>query len=326
LLGVEEITGRRLALSTFLVEPTLPGLCRAVTAAEEEARTPILALHRAGARPPIFCLYEATGDVGAYFELAAELGPDQPVFGIRSSALHHLERVPDSMETAARQVRDLLAEFHPVGPFALVGYSWAGILAFEVARQYAQEAGFNPFCGLLGSRPPPRQLSRFQRLLHAVRWLPDWAWRLARDRGRRWQRIRRAILSAQFFRHVAAGEKLTFPVWATGQTLAFEQIKLSHRYQPKLTHPVPVHLFRERGDFRNEPHPAHFNVADYLEDGGWRQWTGCAPTIHWLDGDHLTVLKRPQVTRTAQALRAALETHFASASPAAYPPRKKPAS
>ena len=325
LLGVEEITGRRLALSTFLLEPTLAGLCRAVTAAEEEARTPILALHRAGSLPPIFCLYEATGDVGAYFELAAELGPDQPVFGVRSSALHHLERIPDSMESAARQVRELLAEFHPVGPFALIGYSWAGLLAFEVARQYAQEIGFNPFCGLLGTRPPPRQLTRFQRLLHAVRWLPDWALGLARDRGRRWQRIRKAILTAQFFRHVATGEKLTFPEWATGQALAFEQIKLSHRYQPKCTHPVPVHLFRERGDFRNEPHPAHFNVTDYLEDSGWQHWTGCAPVIHWLDGGHSTVLKQPQVPQTAEALRAALARHFAAASPVAYPPRKKSA-
>lgn len=312
LLGVEEITGRRLALSTFLLEPTLPGLRRAVTAAVEEARTPILALHRAGTRPPIFCLYEATGDVGAYFELAAELGPDQPVFGIRSPALHHLERVPDSMEAAARQVRELLAEFHPVGPFALVGYSWAGMLAFEAARQHAQETGFNPFCVLLGTRPPPRQLTRFQRLLHALRWLPSWTIGLARDRGNRWQRIHKAIVTAKFFRHVAAGEKMNFPHWATGKTLAFELIKLSHRYQPKFTHPVAVHLFRERGDLRKEPHPAHFIARDYLEDGGWRQWTGCAPTIHWLDGDHMTVLKRPQVAHTAAALRAALETHFSA--------------
>ena len=313
LLGVEELTGRRLALSTFLLEPTLSGLCRAVKSAEEESQTPILALRRSGGQPPIICLYNLDGDVGAYFELCAELGPDQPVFGIRSSALHHVDRVPDSIETAARQVRALLREAFPRGPFALVGFSWAGLVAFEMARQYAHEEDFIPFCALLGTLAPPHRPPLAARLFHAVRWLPTWAWRLLQDRGHRWHRLRRAITTARFFRNLGAGEKPLVPPWATTQ-LARELINLAHQYQPAINRPVPIHLFRERASFHHESHPAGFIRTDHLEDGGWGRWAGTRPAIHWLDSDHTTALKRPQVTHTAAQLRSALAKHFTATS------------
>ena len=300
-----------MALSTFLLEPTLAGLCRAVAAAEDASQKPILTLRRAGTKPPVFCIHEVGGDVGAYFELAKELGEDQPVFGIRSPALHHIEHLPDSIETAARQVRAWLREFWPKGPFALVGYSWGGLLAFEVARQYACEEGLKPFCALLGTTAPLRRPSLAIKLYHALRWLPTWACQLAWDKGNRWKRIHAAVVSARFLRNLASEEILPVPAWInTPLPLGF--LKLAHRYQPALSRPVPIHLFRERVSFHRESHPANFVLTDHLEDGGWRHWTGCQPEIHWLDGDHMQVLKQPQVKRTAGELCAALAKHFAS--------------
>jgi len=310
LLGVEEITGRRLALSTFLLEPTLAGLCRAVAAAEDEAEVSILALRRTGSRPPLFCVYELGGDVGVYFELAAELGADQPVFGLRSSSAHHPERIPDSIETAARQARNRLRKFLPAGPFALAGFSWGGLLAFEMARQYAAEENLNPFCALFGTTAPPRQPSLPRKVLHAARWLPTWAWRLSQDKGRRWQRIREAVTSARFVRNLVAEEKLPVPVWANNP-VALRYIELAHRYRPPVSRPVPIHLFRENASFRRESHPAGFAITDHYEDGGWQHWTVCEPKIHWLNGEHMKVLKQPLVKETSQMLRAALEKHFA---------------
>src|SRR4029077_18545159 len=64
MLGVEEIIGQRVELSTFLLEPTLGGLCRAVRMRTNESTfQPVLALRKEGARPPLFCLYDLGGDV-----------------------------------------------------------------------------------------------------------------------------------------------------------------------------------------------------------------------------------------------------------------------
>lgn len=313
LLGLEEVTSRRLPLSTFLLEPTLAGLCRAATAAEDASRKPILALRRSGSRPPIFCLYNLGGDVDGYFELVAELGGDQPVYGIRSPALHHLERKPDSIESAAREVRGLLKEFWPRGPFALVGFSWAGILAFEVARQMGEEDGAAPFCALLGSAAPTRQLNFLQRLGFGARWGPLLAWRLMRESGFRWERWRKAG-SLRFLRKFATGEKASVPPWAAELSpLATELIKLAYCYHPAVSRPVPIHLFRERNSMRFDSRQIHFSLTNHLEDGGWGYWARRKPEIHWLDGEHIAVIKQPLVKETARELRAALARHFDSA-------------
>ena len=60
-----------------------------------------LPTHMAGAarhRPPVFCLYGIGGDVCHNLELSKALGPDQPVFGIRSHALDPstTDPLPDS--------------------------------------------------------------------------------------------------------------------------------------------------------------------------------------------------------------------------------------
>jgi len=310
LLGVEEITSRRLAHSTFLLEPTLAGLCRAVAAAENASGQPILALRRGGTRPPLFCLYNVSGDVESYFDLTVELGEDQPVFGIRSPALHQLERKPASIEAAAREVRVLLRDFAPKGPFALVGFSWAGLLVFEVARQCSEEDGFSPFCALLGTAAPARRRNFFGRLGHALGWLPGWAWRLIREPGFRWKRFCE-VCSTHALRRLVVGEKLIMPDWALRVPLAVELIKLAQQYQPAVSRPVPIHLFREHGSFHIESQQIRFTLTTHLPDGGWEYWTKCKPEMHWLEGEHLTVIKEPYVKQTARELRAAVAKHFA---------------
>ena len=105
MLGVENITGQWLEVSTFLVNPTFGGLCEAVKLRlAREKFEPVLTLRRDGTRPPLFCLYGHAGDIEAYFNLAEALGDNQPVFGIRSPALEDLSRLPPSMEEAAADV------------------------------------------------------------------------------------------------------------------------------------------------------------------------------------------------------------------------------
>ena len=311
MLGVEEITGRRLALSTFLMEPTLAGLCRATATAELESQTPVVAWRRTGTKPPLFCLYTLGGDVEAYFDFVAALEPDQPVFGIRSRSLHHVERAADSIESAAREVREALRKFGPKRPFGLVGFSWAGLLAFEVARQYAHEENFNPFCCLLGTIAPPRQTTLADRIADTAARLPGWAWRLACKPHDRWRRFR-LVMSLRFLRKLIHNEKLVMPDWAVGAPLAVKLIEQAHRYQPAATRPVPIHLFRERGTFRHEMEQFHFRLTNHLPDGGWSRWANCTPEIHWLDGEHLTVIKPPQVKQTATELTVAWKAFLAS--------------
>ncbi|HEU5395954.1 MAG TPA: amino acid adenylation domain-containing protein, partial [Verrucomicrobiae bacterium] len=155
MLGVEEITQLTVETSTFLAQPTFAGLCAMVK--ERQARTafqPVLTLRRQGNRPPLFFLYGHTGDVEINIHLVEALGNDQPILGVRSPALQDGNHLPESIEAAAAQALKSIREIQPHGPPALAGYSLAGLLAFEIARQLKQSEGIDPFVGLLGTAAP----------------------------------------------------------------------------------------------------------------------------------------------------------------------------
>ena len=311
LLGVHEITGRRLALSTFLLAPSLDGLCQAASQAELDSHVPVLTLrsHPYSKAIPVFCMYELLGDVSSYMELAEILGGDHAVYGVRSPALHDDQRVPESLEAAAKQVLTWIRQIRPEGPFAILGYSWGGLLAFEVARQCTLTEGYSPFCALFGTQAPPRDPSYWEKLCHAVRAVPPWFRHFLRDHG---QRVRRIFSAGAFLRRL--GRNLTSEVqveleqWASSP-LAHAHIRMMVRYRPTERIRVPLHLFRERQAVVRRIHPSEYWWTDHEPDGGWHRWAGAQPEVTWLDGQHETVLKPPQVNLLATTLRGQLASH-----------------
>lgn len=317
LIGVYEITGRRLALSTFLLNPTLEGLRRYASDAELESKVPVITLRKnpGSPHPPVFCMHELFGDVNSYIELADILGDAFSIYGVRSPAIHDIRRAPESIEAAAAQIRAWIRQIHPTGPYLLLGYSWGGLLAFEVARQCVREEGFAPFCTLIGTQAPPRNPSIGERLLHVIRAIPPWLHHFFRDHG---QRMRRIFSAGAFLRRLK--RNLTAPPsaephelsgWAASP-LARIHVDLMVRYRPAADQKVPLHLIREKGSFRWKIHPSEYWWTDHEEDGGWRRWARCIPEVIWMDGYHEDVMKPPQVSIVAAALREKLERHLHS--------------
>ena len=305
MLGVEEIIGQRLEVSTFLVQPTFAGLCAAVNnrLARNEFE-PVLALRKSGTRPPLFCLYGYDGDIDDYFNLAEALGDDQPVFGIRSPALADLSRLPQSMEAAATEVVHWIRTVQPHGAPALVGYSWSGLLAFEVARQLADTEGIRCYTALIGTPAPMRPANFIFRLTHFIRYFPPWLWRLLTDQQNRWRRLLR-------WREMARGMEQSLveahlPLGGPS-AIARHMIGLMEKYRPVSIPDHSVEVFRERDEYSSRPHPLRPWLTPHLPDGGWNRWTRQPNHIHWLAGDHDTILKQPAVAELAQAIRQTMD-------------------
>ncbi len=310
MLGVEEITGQRLEVSSFLVKPTFAGLCDAVRT--RMARTefePVLALRRQGTRPPLFCLYGISGDIESYFNLAEALGDDQPVFGIRSPALEDFSRLPQSIEEAAAEVVRWIRKVQPQGAPSLVGYSWAGLLAFEVARQLAQAEGICCFTALIGPMAPMRPTHFTSRLAHFVRYFPPWLWNLITDQKDRGWRIMRWREMAARTRENLAEAHLPLEELVS-KPIPLHLFSLMEKYRPKPGSKVTINIFREYDSTRIPAHPLHAWQTSHLPDGGWNRWVQSHPSIHWLEGDHWTIIKPPLVKTLAQAIRSAMDQHL----------------
>ena len=115
--------------------PTVEALARAVEAGERSVRLPLVALQTFGDRPPLFLAHPAGGHVICYRGLAVNLAPDQPVYGLQPRGLEDgKEPISDLEEMAAFYV-DAIRRFRPRGPYRLGGWSFGGVVAWEMARQ-----------------------------------------------------------------------------------------------------------------------------------------------------------------------------------------------
>ncbi|MEU7454347.1 type I polyketide synthase [Streptosporangium roseum] len=133
-----------------------------------------------GGQVPLFLGHPAGGTTGVYSLLAGALGADRVVFG--------LERLDDVgaagaeagvSERAARYVAEI-RKVQPAGPYRVGGWSFGGILAFEIARQLGAE---NVELVAMIDSGLPDEVAAAERAEIAARRYADFAAYLARTYG-----------------------------------------------------------------------------------------------------------------------------------------------
>ena len=314
MLGVEEITNQRLEVSTFMMQPTFSGLCHAVrTRMSRTEFQPVLALRTHGTRPPLFCVHLVNGDIDKYFYLAEAFGNDQPVFGIRSLALEDPSQLPASMEAAAAEVVRSIRKVQPHGVPALVGYSWANLLAFEVARQLAEKEGISCFTALIGSDAPMFPTNFTSRLAHFVSSLPAWTFEFVMDYKNRAQRLSR------WRRKLVQGNLAKLHLPAYSSPISNHMLGLMEKYRPPPKSGVAVDLFRDRHAYQAQPHPLHPWERNKLDDSGWNHWTRGQVRVHWQEGDHDSIVRPPAAAGLAQSILRAMDQHLNAIGPQPKP-------
>ena len=102
--------------------------------------TSLVTVQSQGKKPPLVFMPGASGRPFVSRAIIGQFPSDQPVYALRMSSGDQDDSQPTTMERMAGEcVRALIAS-EVEGPFILAGYSFGGMLAYEVARK-AQEAG-----------------------------------------------------------------------------------------------------------------------------------------------------------------------------------------
>ncbi|MBA3470567.1 MAG: SDR family NAD(P)-dependent oxidoreductase [Herpetosiphonaceae bacterium] len=100
---------------------------------------PLVALQPHGTRPPFFCIHGAMGYTYGYADLARELGPDQPFYGLEARGLDGQAEPLASVEEMASYYLSAIRTVQPLGPYLLGGASFGGVIAFEMACQLQRQ-------------------------------------------------------------------------------------------------------------------------------------------------------------------------------------------
>jgi thioesterase domain-containing protein len=84
---------------------------------------------------PVFCMPGAGASVTSFIPLATALGSGLPLYGLQPRGLDAPDRPFASVEEAAEIYLPLLKRVVPRGPYRLLGHSFGGWIALELARR-----------------------------------------------------------------------------------------------------------------------------------------------------------------------------------------------
>ncbi|ONH53408.1 AMP-dependent synthetase [Frankia sp. CcI49] len=149
--------GVRLPTSTLAQAPTVEALAARVAAAHRALPThpTCVPLSTEGSGPPLFCVAGAGGLAINFVALARRLGAGRRVYGFQAQGLEN-RAFPDwSVERHARRHLEVLRLVQPDGPYHLVGFSFGGLVALEMAHLLTDAGAEVALLALLDSRLPP---------------------------------------------------------------------------------------------------------------------------------------------------------------------------
>lgn len=134
---IQEATGKTLQIGTLIHSPTVEALASVLadTVTKVGSDSHLVAISAAGRRRPLFLVHPVGGNVLCYVELARELGTDQPVYGLQAPGLVQGEGVLASVEELAELYIAAIRKLQRHGPYYLGGWSFGGIVAYEMARR-----------------------------------------------------------------------------------------------------------------------------------------------------------------------------------------------
>ncbi|HEY2498363.1 MAG TPA: amino acid adenylation domain-containing protein, partial [Candidatus Angelobacter sp.] len=114
----------------------------------------LIAWHPAGGLEPLFCLPPVTGLGWSYVGLVQALDERRPIYALQSPGLADEFDVPERLEQAAEKYLAVIQGVQPKGPYHLLGWSFGGIVAHQIACLLQQQKQDVNLLVLLDAYPP----------------------------------------------------------------------------------------------------------------------------------------------------------------------------
>jgi thioesterase domain-containing protein len=252
----------------------------------------IIPLRREGRHPPLFCVHG-----GNFLHMTAAMQLDQAVYGLRPINLDRANPNFGINELAESHVEQILT-VQLRGPYLLIGYSFGGLVAFEMAARLAargEEVGLLALVDTLHPRfhhdLSPGEARQFRRTYLTDR-MKKYASNVMHGRIR--------SISSDISRNI--GKKIKPVAWKITQRasqalgrpqLAFAEPLILERmwqtYSPNGHYEGRVVLFRVEkamgGGLEFDSDPAL----------GWRKYAKMGVDVQYVQGGHGTVMDPPNV-------------------------------
>jgi len=126
--------GQLLPLSAIFISPNIATLAKVILTKDATSFAILVPIQTNGDAPPIFGIPGAGGNVLSLQPLSTALGGKQPFYGLQAVGLDGKTPPFDSVEQTAQANIGALKTLQPTGPYSLIGHSYGGVVAYEMAR------------------------------------------------------------------------------------------------------------------------------------------------------------------------------------------------
>jgi thioesterase domain-containing protein len=160
--------GRMLPSATICHAPTIAALTALLEKPTLPCFSPFVPL-RAGSRKPPILIAHGVGGRASFSELAKHIHAGHAIYGIQARGVDGMEEPFESIEDMAQLYLDALNELQPQGPYILLGYSFGGLVALEMAQRLSRDGKEIALLVLMDTYPHPRYFPAGQRLWLAAK-------------------------------------------------------------------------------------------------------------------------------------------------------------
>ena len=154
-LELEEALGVDLPLTMITETPTFGGLCSALDERRAIRYVPLVSLKSGDGAPPIFIIHGLGGSVAGFLPMARRMTYPGAVIGIQARGLDGQEPPHTTVEAMATEYLKAVKTRQPDGPYLLCGYSFGGLVAFEMARRLEESGNRVALVGLFDTMMSP---------------------------------------------------------------------------------------------------------------------------------------------------------------------------
>jgi amino acid adenylation domain-containing protein len=272
---------------------SLSGQDAARTAAPGDDRAPVVM--RSSGPAQVILLHPSGGEVFCYTPLARALREDIGVTAFAADPRDAGVAPQDAMAATATRIAQALIERGLPESCCLAGWSYGGVLAFEVARQIEQETGERPPVVLLDAAydedtVPLDESTVRQRFVHDV----------VRLTGRDGQTVR-AVLDDPAAGVAGVRETLT----GLGVELELTEQELASRFETFRSCALSMQAYRPPGPYGGSVTVLTASPHIAMEEQWQMVCTGPFQTES-LPGDHYTLFTEPALSRVVAAIEATL--------------------
>ena len=148
---IEQKFGKSLPLATLFKSGNIENLAHQLSSETKSTNScsSLVEIQPLGSKPPFFCIHGLGGEVLCFRDLSKHLGTDQPFYALQAQGLNGNQPFHTKVEDMASHYIQEIKTIQPQGPYFLGGYSFGGLVVFEMARQLHEQGEKIAFLAVL---------------------------------------------------------------------------------------------------------------------------------------------------------------------------------